>query len=113
MGCAPSKPKQQPPSPQKRDFREQLVWERSGRKFCEVYELLKDLNSGSFGTVALCRRKLAVAAASAGAVGAWVVCMRLLARREERAATAEAALASAASGGTPPVEFIRKGSRAR
>ena len=57
MGCAPSKPKQQPPSPQKRDFREQLVWERSGRKFCEVYELLKDLNSGSFGTVALCRRK--------------------------------------------------------
>ena len=57
MGCAPSQPKQKPPSPQKRDFREQLVWERSGRKFCEVYELLKDLNSGSFGTVALCRRK--------------------------------------------------------
>jgi len=57
MGCAPSKAKDKPPSPQKRDFREQLVWERSGRKFCEVYELLKDLNSGSFGTVALCRRK--------------------------------------------------------
>ena len=57
MGCAPSKQQQKPPSPQKRDFREQLVWERSGRKFCEVYELLKDLNSGSFGTVALCRRK--------------------------------------------------------
>ena len=56
-GLRPSQPKQKPPSPQKRDFREQLVWERSGRKFCEVYELLKDLNSGSFGTVALCRRK--------------------------------------------------------
>ena len=49
MGCAPSQ-QQKPPSPQKRDFQSNGR-ERSGRKFCEVYELLKDLIR-VFGTVA-------------------------------------------------------------
>ena len=43
--------------PRSEIFESNWSGKRSGRKFCEVYELLKDLNSGSFGTVALCRRK--------------------------------------------------------
>ena len=57
MGCTASQTQKAPPTPEKRDFREELVWERGDRKFDEVYELLKELNTGSFGTVALCRRK--------------------------------------------------------
>ena len=39
------------------DFRHEMVWERHGRSFDEVYETISHLGEGAMGTVALVRKR--------------------------------------------------------
>ena len=60
MGCGPSKGGSGEPSTACKalgDFREEMVWERSGRSFEEVYETLEKLGCGAFASVALIKKR--------------------------------------------------------
>jgi len=55
--CVPRAGSADPTVRESGDFRHEMVWERQGRNFDDVYETIKKLGEGAMGTVALVRKR--------------------------------------------------------